>query len=61
MTQPELIKLGAPKMEGQFQASGSYPISLKRKKRKKNLLKLSMFYFSELDPLDYVETRTALR
>jgi hypothetical protein len=43
MARPELIELGAPKMEGQCH------ISLK------NLLKYSMILFRELDPLDYVE------
>jgi hypothetical protein len=49
MTHPELVELGAPKMEGQCQ------ISLKN-----IILKWSMIVFTKLDPLDYVEIYTAL-
>jgi hypothetical protein len=45
MPRSELVELGEPKMEGQFHISS-----------KKNLLKESMIFFNELDPLDYVET-----
>jgi hypothetical protein len=50
MTRPELVELGAPKMEGQFLASG--PMSYFTIK---TFLNKVCFIFSELDPLDYVE------
>jgi hypothetical protein len=49
MTRPELIELGAPKMEGQCQ------ISLKKKS---SYIKYD--FFSELDPLDYVESKGSM-
>ena len=49
LTWPELVELGAPKMEGQFLASG--PMSNFNKKT--FLIKYD--FFNELDPLDYVE------
>jgi hypothetical protein len=54
LTWPELVELGAPKMEGQFLASR--PMSNFNKIKIKNF----DFFFNEPNPLDYVETPTTL-
>ena len=55
MTQPELIALGASKMEAQFLAWGLMSYFIKKK-----AFKIKYDFFSELDPLDYVKIQTAL-